>query len=244
MEKAWCRFRSPRKPAHAMKTIQSRHRAAFTLVELMATITIVVILAALVVSGIGLAARKQAAERASLQLALLGQGLEDYKRDMGTYPVSQDSASGLEQSSRCLYQALFLEGYEYGNQASPPESWEKATTIYVGALNPVGNSMGWVTVVRGPGAVPPPSAVVRDPWGTEYRYRSAIDASGQPNPQTINQDFDLWSSGPDYRSVPGSPSDPDNKDDIRNFSPPPADSGTALPQPLAGVFSGKALDFR
>lgn len=221
-----------------MKTHRLHGRPAFTLIELLAVITITVILAALVVAGMGYASRKQAGERARLELAQLTQGLENYKRDMATYPVSANSTDGLGQSARCLYQALFYEGYEYGIQPTPPANWTKATSIYVAQLDPTSSKLGWVTLVTAPNAVPPPSTIVMDPWGKEYRYRSARNTAGNPNSNTINPEFDLWSSGRDENSLPASPSSPYNRDDLRNFSPPPA---TSPSQPLAEVITGRQM---
>ena len=224
-----------------MKIHQFRSRSGFTLIELMAVITITVILAALIVAGVGHASRKQASEKARLQLAQLTQGLENYRRDMSTYPVSANTADGLGQSARCLYQALFQEGYEYSTLPTPPANWTKATSIYVPELDPTSSKLGWVTPVTGPDALPPTSTIVMDPWGKEYRYRSAKNASGAPNPSTINPEFDLWTSGQDTNSVPASPSNPANRDDLRNFSPPPAPSNpvpaAAAPQPIANILA-------
>lgn len=211
---------------------------AFTLIELMAVITITVILAALIVAGVNHATQKQASEKATLQLARLTAGLEEYKQDMGTYPVSANTSDGLGQSDKCLYQALFYEGYDYARQTPPPANWTKATRIYVSDLDPTSSRQDWVTPVTGSTAVPPASAMVIDPWGNEYRYRSAKNATGAPNTSTINPEFDLWSSGKDANSNPGTPSAPVNRDDLRNFSPPAA---TPLHQPVADIVTGQQM---
>ncbi|RYD29203.1 MAG: hypothetical protein EOP87_18680 [Verrucomicrobiaceae bacterium] len=213
---------SSRRPAHP----------AFTLIEFMAVITITVILAALVVVGIGYASQKQASERARLQLARLATGLEAYKQDMGAYPVSTTTTDGLGQSAKCLYHALFHDGDEYASYATPPANWTKATSIYVPELDPTSSKQGWVTPVAGAGAVPPASTIVMDPWGNEYRYRSAKN-DGSPDAAAINPEFDLWSAGKDASSAPGTPDSPSNHDDLRNFSPP----SLAVParQPIASV---------
>ena len=96
-----------------MKTTRRTGNAGFTLIELMAVITIIVILAGLVVGGMGFVNERQAKERAKVQLALIAKALEEYKLDMGTYPPTGDSASGLTNTA-ALWQALFYEGYDYG----------------------------------------------------------------------------------------------------------------------------------
>ena len=67
-----------------MKIPSRRHPAAFTLIELMAVITIIVILAGMVVGGLGYVNEKQAREKAKIQIALLSKALEEYKLDNGT----------------------------------------------------------------------------------------------------------------------------------------------------------------
>ena len=60
----------------------------FTLIELMAVITIIVILAGLVVGGLGFVNDRQAKEKAKVQIALLSKAIEEYKLDNGVYPPS------------------------------------------------------------------------------------------------------------------------------------------------------------
>lgn len=196
-----------------MKTTQRKGKAAFTLIELMAVITIIVILAGLVVGGLGFVSDRQAKEKAKVQIALLSKALEEYKLDTGSYPASTNSAD--------LYVALFYEGYDYAQKNSPATwvktvgsntAFPKATKIYLSDLDPTTSKQGWVTPVIPPAPVPATSKIM-DPWGKEYNYRSALGATGAANTATQNPDFDLWSFGKDGVS------DPVNKikDDIRNF---------------------------
>ncbi len=196
-----------------MKITRRTGKAAFTLIELMAVITIIVILAGLVVGGMGFVTERQAKEKARVQIALLSKALEEYKLDMGTYPATANSVDGTGKSAVSLYQALFKEGYDYTNPATPPTSWTKATKIYVADLNPVTTKQGWVTTTT----TVPASTTVLDPWGKEYCYRTAVDSAGGPNSDTQNPDFDLWSMGKDGKTKPGTPSDATNRDDIKNF---------------------------
>lgn len=199
-----------------MKITQRHGKPAFTLIELMAVITIIVILAGLVVGGLGFVTERQAKEKAKVQLSLLGKGLESYRLDMGVYPASANSSDGLTQSNKCLYQALFYEGYDYNKQTNPPANWTKATTIYVSDLDPTTSKQGWVTAVTGTNPVVPASTTVTDPWGNEYRYRSGKLASGTTNNNAVNPDFDLWSIGKDA-ATNTAPTHKTVRDDIKNF---------------------------
>ncbi len=196
-------------------TIPSRrHPAAFTLIELMAVITIIVILAGLVVGGLGYVNEKQAREKAKVQIALLSKAIEEYKIDMGAYPgtttafggTAATAASG--DASQVLYQALFKEGFDYTNPNTPPANWgTKATKIYLTELDPRNSKQGWVNPSTA--TVPPANLKIIDPWGANYRYRTGNNSQ--------NPDFDLWSMGKDGKSRPDTPNHAENRDDIRNF---------------------------
>ena len=191
-----------------MKTPSRRHPAAFTLIELMAVITIIVILAGLVVGGMGYVNEKQARNKAQVQIQLLSKGLEEYKMDNGTYPPTSNSSSGTGYSDD-LYKALFWDS-DKDNKGVGQDDDQK---IYLSELDPANNKQGWIS---GSGA----GAKIFDPWGKEYRYRSATDAKGKVNDNTYNPDFDLWSAGKDGKTRAGkndSPTHADNQDDIRNF---------------------------
>ena len=214
-----------------MKTNHRSGKAAFTLIELMAVITIIVILAGLVVGGLGYVTDKQAKSKASVQIALLSKALEEYKLDMGSYPLTANTATGLGQTPG-LYQALFYEGFDYAKQNSP-EKWvktvgsnaafSKATKIYLPDLDPTATKQGWVTNAA---TVPVVIPQLLDPWGKEYAYRTAsglpagTPATSPVNADTMNPDFDLWSYGKDGKSKPAGTSANDiktNLDDIKNF---------------------------
>jgi general secretion pathway protein G len=209
-----------------MKTNPRHGQAAFTLIELMAVVTIIIILAGLVVGGLGFVTERQAKEKAKVQLALLTKALEEYKLDMGTYPPTTDRTGSLTaagtSTSSILYQALFKDGFDYTTPATPPSNWDpkKATKIYLPELDPTSTKQGWVTTSTSVGA----NLTIVDPWGNQYCYRTAVKADGTANNATQNPDFDLWSMGKDAKSNASNPSltspappNNTNVDDIRNF---------------------------
>jgi general secretion pathway protein G len=182
-----------------MKTHSRSARPGFSLIELMAVITIIVILAGLVVTGMGFVNERQAKEKARIQIGLLENVIEDYKLDNGVYPPG-NSADGTGGSTE-LFNALYYEGFS---------DTSGATTIYLPELDPEMNKQGWTS-----GS---PSATVKiiDPWGNEYRYRSGKSSSGEVNDSAQNPDFDLWSVGKDGKTS-SEISSKVNNDDIGNF---------------------------
>ena len=201
-----------------MKTPSRRHSAAFTLIELMVVITIIIILAGIVIGGMGDVNEKQARSKAQIQIGLLSKAIEEYKLDLGRYPGdAQNTAVAGTGITSQLYTDLFYEGFQYSKQSNP-DNWEKtvggvkvpkATRIYLPELDPTSSKQGWVDPVSG--STPPASTKIKDPWGTEYRYRKGTNAE--------NPDFDLWSCGKDAKTDTSnsSPKQPLNRDDVRNF---------------------------
>jgi prepilin-type N-terminal cleavage/methylation domain-containing protein len=210
-----------------MKTTPRKGKAAFTLIELMAVITIIVILAGLVVGGLAFVTERQAKEKAKVQIALISKALEDYKLDMGTYPATDNktSVSGAAgtATSSILYNALFYEGFEFAKNPNRADTTPpKATKIYLPDLDPLSTKQGWV--VTKTSGEPTAGQIITDPWGNQYCYRSAMPATGTtPNAGTQNPDYDLWSMGKDGKTNAANPSltspatNNPNSDDIRNF---------------------------
>jgi len=173
--------------------------AAFTLIELITVIAIILILAGLVVSGSGFVRDRQANEKARVQIALISKALEDYKLDMGFYPYTVDSADGSGQS-KILFNALYFDALS-----------DTTKKLYLAELDPAVGKQKWTL---GTASI---TTKIVDPWGVEYRYRTAIKSDGASNNSTQNPDFDLWSSGKDKLTKPATPSDTTNRDDIKNF---------------------------
>lgn len=194
-----------------MQTTSRHGHPAFSLIEMMAVVSIIVILASLVVGGMGFVTEKQAKAKAQLQMALLGKALEDYKLDTGSYPATVNSAKG-EDNSKILFKALYWDsdndgqGAPVGNTAGDTDQ-----KIYLAELDPATNNQGWTS---GTASL---KTKIMDPWGKEYRYRTAFDTTGKANTNTQNPDFDLWSVGKDGDTNPSTPTSKANRDDIKNF---------------------------
>jgi prepilin-type N-terminal cleavage/methylation domain-containing protein len=185
---------------------------AFTLIELMAVITIIVILAALVVGGLGFVTDRQAKEKAKVQIALISKSLEDYKLDMGEYPPTANKASTVfsapagTSTSSILFDYLYWDSDRDGSGVGG----DTDQRIYLPELDPVTNKQGWTSGTASK------TTKVLDPWGNEYCYRSGKGTTGKENTGTNNPDFDLWSMGKNGKSRPGDRKHADSADDIWN----------------------------
>jgi len=189
-----------------MKTNPRCGSAAFSLVELLTVIAIMVILAALTVSGLSFVQDYQARKKAQIQIHLLSKAIEDYKLDNGSYPATTDLATTGSSvtlgsgNSKILFKALYNDG---ANDATG------AKKIYISELDPASNKQGWTTGTASD------STNITDPWGNEYIYRTAFDSTSSPNTHTRNPDFDLWSCGKDGKTS-DTASDAVARDDIWN----------------------------
>jgi len=125
-------------------------RPGFTLIEMLVTITIIVILAGLSLGGFKFVTSKQANSQAAIQIKLLEKGIEEYKLDNGVYPPQGTG-------SNSLYTHLYHNGAQ-----TPPVNDSK---IYLADLDPLNNKQGWT---EGTGA----AVRIFDPWGREYIYRN------------------------------------------------------------------------
>src|SRR5439155_19491293 len=76
-------------PLGMTKTVRYRTRAvlrAFTIIELLVVITIIIILGSLILSTVGYVQKKGARSRAEAEIAAMSAALESYKADNGIYP--------------------------------------------------------------------------------------------------------------------------------------------------------------
>src|SRR5437763_4413538 len=94
-----------------------RRHNAFTLIELIVVVGIIIVLAGLVLSTVGYARKKGARARAETEIAAMSAACENYKADNGVYPSNSDTnalnaqtsvdPSAYQAASLYLYNALF-----------------------------------------------------------------------------------------------------------------------------------------
>lgn len=164
-----------------------RDGAAFTIVELLLVIVIILILAGLILGVSSFVQTKGARSRAETEIAAMSAALESYKADNGIYPANSvtnalDPATTNPSSykSACQYLYIQLSGDSDGN---PTTTSSLDTKNYLGgALRP------GMLKPNPPGA----GTFFRDPFGNSYGYSTAKASGGSAG---NNPTFDLWSTG-------------------------------------------------
>lgn len=179
---------------------------AFTIVELLIAIAIIIILAGLVLGTSGYVQKKGARSRAEAEVAAMSAACESYKADNGIYP--RDATNNTTDN---------LDARNSGN----PAAYDSASLFLYDSLS--GANDGDRTTAAGvksyfsfkPNMLSPadqnrPVTAVRDPFGNSYGYSTANQANTASG---YNPTFDLWSTG----GVISNASPPDQSQWIKNW---------------------------
>ena len=160
-----------------MKTFSPSPRAAFTLLELLTVMAIIITLAGIVLAGVGYAQQKAARDRATAEIAALGAALESYKADNGEYPRNATS-DGLQPTASANAPALEAAQLLYSslNGKYFPFKWDMLNPAPTAASND-----------------PNTARAVIDPFGNNYGYSTRYLAGATTNYN--NPTYDLWSTG-------------------------------------------------
>jgi type II secretory pathway pseudopilin PulG len=160
--------------------------AAFTLIELIVVVGLILILTGLVLSTAGYARKKGARARAETEIAAMSAACESYKADNGVYPRDNttDTLDARQHfdATQAVYQnaSLYLYNTLFGatNGSRTPDTGKRSYfTFKPNQLSPSDQAQ--------------PVAFIRDPFGNSYGYSTA----NQANPTMgYNPTFDLWST--------------------------------------------------
>jgi type II secretory pathway pseudopilin PulG len=162
---------------------ESRYNA-FTLIELVLVVGIIIVLSGLVLSTVGYARKKGARARAETEIAAMSAACENYKADNGVYPSNTDTnnldpktggnPNSPSYSLTSFYLYTRLSGDTTGNRSPTGKSYMQ---FKPNMLLPAGGS-GTVTAIA-------------DPFGYSYGYST----SNQVDPtHGFNPTFDLWTT--------------------------------------------------
>jgi prepilin-type N-terminal cleavage/methylation domain-containing protein len=161
---------------------------AFTIVELLIVIAIILVLAGLILATSGYVQTKGRRSRAEAEIAAISAALENYKADNGVYPSDNDTKAldpttttpnSYKAASSYLYSQM--TGDDDADPTTPPPTNPK--NYFGSALKP--NMLG--------PSPPGPNTYLRDPFGNSYGYSTA-KADNPGGTVGYNPTFDLWST--------------------------------------------------
>ncbi len=169
------------------RNIGRQPKLAFTLIELLAVITIIGILSGIVI-GVGrYASATGKGARAKVELAAISSALEGYKRQYGDYPRTDIPAE--------LLQALVGKLGPSRNALSPQGRVLLDLALFT--TDDVGDPLSKATLS------------LADPWGSAYRYHYFANA-GQ-------RTYILYSIGPDSSAIAPLSLSIQNRDEAANL---------------------------
>jgi type II secretory pathway pseudopilin PulG len=182
---------------------------AFTLIELVLVVGIIIVLSGLVLSTVGYARKKGARARAETEIAAMSAACENYKADNGIYPrdttnsttdnlnpTTNGNSNSPSYNLASLYLYTQLSGDLIGNQQPTVKSYF--------AFKPqmlLTDTNGTVLAIK-------------DPLGYSYGYSTRMASTGSGG---YNPTFDLWSTAGLTTNPPGTPPDTITPQWIKNW---------------------------
>ncbi|MFZ0916315.1 MAG: type II secretion system protein [Candidatus Udaeobacter sp.] len=222
--------RSPAKAGHS----SFAKRRAFTVIELVVVVAIILILAGLVLSTAGYARKKGARARAETEIAAMSAACENYKADNAVYPRDPTANTATDalnartmgdpvNANAALYKTASLVLYR---ALSGDRNLDRSVNAADEAINIDGSTLGTPltqppqTYLRfKPNMLNPADQTqtvqyIQDPFGNSYGYSTA----NQANPNNgYNPTFDLWSTAGLTTNPPSSGTDTITPQWIKNW---------------------------
>jgi prepilin-type N-terminal cleavage/methylation domain-containing protein len=163
---------------------------AFTIIELLVVMTIILVLAGLILATSSYVHNKGARSRAEAEIAAMSAALENYKADNGVYASDSTSTDTVDSHGIDFskYKAATLFLYQQLAAANPNGSAITGAKSYFAfklqmlLRDDMSADVSDANPVTG----------LRDPFGNSYGYSTAGQAG---LPTGFNPTFDLWSTG-------------------------------------------------
>jgi prepilin-type N-terminal cleavage/methylation domain-containing protein len=165
-----------------------KRSAAFTLIELLIVMAIILVLAGLILATSNYVQKKGYRSRAEAEIAAISAALENYKADNGVYPSAADTNalkpntmgdptnSAYQKASLALYTLISGDADNSNDRSAETKSY---FSFKPNQLSPTDQTQK-VTYIR-------------DPFGNSYGY-STVKASVPTGTDGYNPTFDLWST--------------------------------------------------
>jgi type II secretory pathway pseudopilin PulG len=170
-----------------IRHLSFRAAGAFTIVELLSVIAIILALAGVILATSGYLQTKGKRARAEVEIAALSAALENYKADNGTYPTDAVNGTTNSLDARTMFNptttqyaaaSLFLykelSGDLTGNRVPTGKSY---FSFKPNMLLPKDQAQAVIAIA--------------DPFGYSYGYSTASQANSSKG---YNPTFDLWST--------------------------------------------------
>ena len=160
---------------------------AFTILELLIVVSIIIVLAGLILATSGYVQKKGARSRTEAEIAAISAALENYKADNGIYPTDVSKTEMLDPSAPINfadYAAASLYLYEQlagdtNNDRQPDTDLKTYFSFKPNMLSPRDQSADVTAII--------------DPFGNSYGY--STDKAANPTGNAgFNPTFDLWST--------------------------------------------------
>ena len=165
-----------------------RRQRAFTIIELLVVMAIIIVLAGLILATSGYVQNKGKRSRAEAEIAAISAALENYKADNGIYPTETATntlkANTMGDPTQPEYRAASLSLYKAISGDADNDSNRVAESKVYFNFKP--NQLS-------PTTESPSVIYLKDPFGNSYGY-STVKASAPSGTDGYNPTFDLWST--------------------------------------------------
>jgi prepilin-type N-terminal cleavage/methylation domain-containing protein len=159
-------------------------KAAFTVIELLIVMAIILVLAGLILATSGYVQNKGARSLAEAEIAAMSAALENYRADNGIYP--RDARTDALKS-RAPDPATYAPASVY--------LYDQLAGATDGSRTPTGKSyFSFKPDQLSPADQNQTVVFIRDPFGNSYGYSTAYQVSSADG---YNPTFDLWSTAGD-----------------------------------------------
>jgi prepilin-type N-terminal cleavage/methylation domain-containing protein len=162
--------------------------SAFTLIELMVVMVIILVLAGLILATSNYVQKKGYRSRAEAEIAAFSAALENYKADNGVYPSSAETnalkPNTMTDSKSADYTSASLALYKLisGDADNDPNRIAESKSYFSFKPNQLSPADQASAVLY-----------IKDPFGNSYGY-STVKASAPAGTDGYNPTFDLWST--------------------------------------------------
>jgi type II secretory pathway pseudopilin PulG len=164
-------------------------RDAFTIMELLVVMAIIIVLAGLILATASYVQNKGKRSRAEAEIAAISAALENYKADNGIYPSGTETnalmANSMGDPTQQRYKDASLALYKAisGDADNDPTRAAEAKSYFPFKPNQLEPTTQTQAVT-----------FINDPFGFSYGY-STVKSSVPTGADGYNPTFDLWSTG-------------------------------------------------